>query len=382
MSKLTQEELDRIKTESLRVYCSGVCHSIRDAYALTINGYSLAELIDAAEFQGETSYTLQTIVTLAHKYGIALSVESDLVSSRKEFCEAIEKRIMPPGMEWPRFEDGEPFKFGDEVSLNNRCGKVNSVKFYPNRNRSIKAVDEDGNWGFVLIGEGEFIKRPEPKQDTLQDVIDDLYKTLPSMDAERNITVPASTIDRLKAIQERMGGEGEFIKRPEPKQDTLQDVIDDLYKTLPSMDAERNITVPASTIDRLKAIQERMGGEGESKADSPVEIPERKTCPHCGSSHYRCPYCGCEIDDPEWWETYDECTHEYEAQCPECDRRFKVSVELEPVFSVQIPRELEECYKCCAFEPDMDGYCGYTKLGYHDQEHCPLGYEKVTPTAL
>ena len=328
MSKLTQEELDRIKTESLRVYCSGVCHSIRDAYALTINGYSLAELIDAAEFQGETSYTLQTIVTLAHKYGIALSVESDLVSSRKEFCEAIEKRIMPPGMEWPRFEDGEPFKFGDEVSLNNRCGKVNSVKFYPNRNRSIKAVDEDGNWGFVLIGEGEFIKRPEPKQDT------------------------------------------------------LQDVIDDLYKTLPSMDAERNITVPASTIDRLKAIQERMGGEGESKADSPVEIPERKTCPHCGSSHYRCPYCGCEIDDPEWWETYDECTHEYEAQCPECDRRFKVSVELEPVFSVQIPRELEECYKCCAFEPDMDGYCGYTKLGYHDQEHCPLGYEKVTPTAL
>lgn len=92
---------------------------------------------------------------------------------------------------------------------------------------------------------------------------------------------------------------------------------------------------------------------------------------------YRCPYCGCEIDDPEWWETYDECTHEYEAQCPECDRRFKVFVELEPVFSVQIPRELEECYKCCAFEPDMDGYCGYTTLGYHDQEHCPLGYEKV-----
>lgn len=95
------------------------------------------------------------------------------------------------------------------------------------------------------------------------------------------------------------------------------------------------------------------------------------------TTDYRCPYCGCEIDDPEWWETYDECTHEYEAQCPECDRRFKVFVELEPVFSVQIPRELEECYKCCAFEPDMDGYCGYTTLGYHDQEHCPLGYEKV-----
>lgn len=38
-------------------------------------------------------------------------------------------------------------------------------------------------------------------------------------------------------------------------------------------------------IERLKALEERMGGEGESKADSLVEIPERKTCPHCGSNH-------------------------------------------------------------------------------------------------
>ena len=29
----------------------------------------------------------------------------------------------------------------------------------------------------------------------------------------------------------------------------------------------------------------RISGDGESKADSPVEIPERKTCPHCGRSH-------------------------------------------------------------------------------------------------
>lgn len=36
---------------------------------------------------------------------------------------------------------------------------------------------------------------------------------------------------------------------------------------------------------RLKAIAKRMGGDGGSKADEPVEIPERKTCPHCGSSN-------------------------------------------------------------------------------------------------
>lgn len=29
----------------------------------------------------------------------------------------------------------------------------------------------------------------------------------------------------------------------------------------------------------------RIGGDGENKADDPVEIPEQKTCPHCGGSH-------------------------------------------------------------------------------------------------
>lgn len=29
----------------------------------------------------------------------------------------------------------------------------------------------------------------------------------------------------------------------------------------------------------------RISGDGESRTYSPVEIPERKTCPHCGRSH-------------------------------------------------------------------------------------------------
>lgn len=153
--------------------------------------------------------------------------------AREDALKEIDDRLMPVGAEWPKFEDGEPFKFGDEVSLNNRCGKVNSVKFYSNGNRSIKAVDEDGNWGFVLIGKGEFIKRPEPKQDTLQDVIDDFSKKTteywkcssipcPKCPSEINGKTPqcyygttgcnvAKLHDikrRLEAIQKRMGGEG------------------------------------------------------------------------------------------------------------------------------------------------------------------------------
>ena len=78
-------------------------------------------------------------------------------------------RLLPEGMTWPRFEDGEKLKFGDEILLDRRCGKVNSVKFYPSGTRSIKAVREDNEWewDFVLIGKDEFIKRPEPKQDTM-----------------------------------------------------------------------------------------------------------------------------------------------------------------------------------------------------------------------
>lgn len=69
------------------------------------------------------------------------------------------------------------------------------------------------------------------------------------------------------------------------KPETLQDVIDDLRKEMLSQEFGRIIRVPAGIINRLEAIAKRMGGGGESKADSPVEIPERKTCPHCGSSN-------------------------------------------------------------------------------------------------
>lgn len=94
------------------------------------------------------------------------------------------------------------------------------------------------------------------------------------------------------------------------KPETLQDVIDDIYKSdtvywkCCGIECEKcpskidNQTPDAyygaddcydAKLDdikrRLEAIVKRMGINGESKADSPVEIPKRKTCPHCGRSH-------------------------------------------------------------------------------------------------
>lgn len=232
MAKLTQEELDRIKDRTFNLAVKGIRFTVENIDLVTINGMPLKDFLEGVAWLGESSYRLQTLITLAHKYGVELTDETDLFRCDHELTKAIEPRIVPPGMMWPRFEDGEPVKFGDEIRLNNRCGKVNSVKFYSNGNRSIKAVDEDGNWGFVLTGKGEFIKRPEPKQDTLQDVI-------------RSIIYELSIKDHC------------------------EDDAGFLWKI----------------IERLKALEERMGGDGESKADSPVEISKQKTCPHCGSSH-------------------------------------------------------------------------------------------------
>lgn len=207
MSKLTQEELDRVKDRHFNLAVKGIKHSVESANLVTINGMPLKEFLEGVAWLGESSYRLQTLITLAHKYGVELTDETDLFRCDHEFTQAIEQRIMPSGMTWPRFEDGEPVKFGDEVSLNNRCGKVNSVKFYPSGKRSIKAFCEDASWDFVLIGKGECIKRPEPKQDTLQDVIDDLYKQVPNQEFGHIIRVSIDLIDRLEAIQERMGGD-------------------------------------------------------------------------------------------------------------------------------------------------------------------------------
>lgn len=229
MSHITKEDIQRVKSGKVFVQVNDITHY--DAEDVKINGYSLPELLHAAEEAAVYQYRERDVVLTAEMFGVALD-KGGILTREAQLCDEVCDRLLPRGMKWPKFEDGEPVKFGDEVSLNNRCGKVNSVKFYSNGNRSIKAVDEDGNWGFVLIGKGEFIKRPEPKQDTLQDVIDDLAKNAvdywgcalvscekcPSLidgktpgEYYGNVTCNyARCIDvkrRLEAIQERMGGD-------------------------------------------------------------------------------------------------------------------------------------------------------------------------------
>lgn len=124
--------------------------------------------------------------------------------AREDALKEIDDRLMPEGMTWPKFKDGEPVTGGDIIDQNEYCeADANFVVLALDGSCYELLSDYDGE----LHEAGERIKRPEPKQETLQDVIDDLYKQVPNQEFGHIIRVPIDLIGRLKAIQERMGGE-------------------------------------------------------------------------------------------------------------------------------------------------------------------------------
>lgn len=88
--------------------------------------------------------------------------------SRQELAREFGKRVMPEGMEWPRFEDGEPVRFGDVVSDGYETGRVYYVTFDTVNPVIIGFTDErpdqdPGTWLEVSVSDGERVKRPAPK---------------------------------------------------------------------------------------------------------------------------------------------------------------------------------------------------------------------------
>lgn len=102
-------------------------------------------------------------------------------------------------------------------------------------------------------------------------------------------------------------------------------------------------------------------------------------------SDYVCPFCGTEIDNPDWFE----CGDEYTEQCPSCEREFNVTIEYEPIFTTHTPRDLQHCKSICAFWVSHPKHCDfesnneprttqYTMRYFHLPSTppitCPLGY--------
>ena len=92
------------------------------------------------------------------------SLEKAADRSRKQIAD-MRPRLMPEGMEWPRYEDGEPVRIGDEYEC--WCGethRLNSVtiKKYNsiiNLTEPHPFVASDG----PLTSHGKLVKRPAPK---------------------------------------------------------------------------------------------------------------------------------------------------------------------------------------------------------------------------
>ena len=84
--------------------------------------------------------------------------------SPKERCVAlrneVRSRLMPEGMEWPRYEDGGPVMFGDCVENRRGTCTVNSIRFYIGG--GVTVYGEDSGAQFVVVTEPvmrESIKR-------------------------------------------------------------------------------------------------------------------------------------------------------------------------------------------------------------------------------
>ena len=80
----------------------------------------------------------------------------------------VEKRLMPEGMEWPRFDDDAPIKFGDEFAdgLGN-TRKCQSVELLGGDDgvcdAEIRWSEHDCDFMLVCVWQGERVKRPAPK---------------------------------------------------------------------------------------------------------------------------------------------------------------------------------------------------------------------------
>ena len=71
------------------------------------------------------------------------------------------ERALPEGIEWPRFEDGELVKVGDEVECDGDVMDVVGLFFEDGKWRI--HVETTGTFGFLHGKHGERVKRPTPK---------------------------------------------------------------------------------------------------------------------------------------------------------------------------------------------------------------------------
>lgn len=199
-----------------------------------VHGSGMGEMIFALRQELNTIHLLdrvsggsfQELIQNIDKYGISkINSLFEYLEDNGGGIESLESRLMPEGMMWPRFEDGEPVKVGDEFERHGETVRIVAIHYAA----SSCYLNEAGGRQYYYDAP---LKCSEPKHETMQDVIDDCGKTYYEYWKCRHATCSecpspiegkkpfkyynvdycreAQTRDikrRLEAIQERMGGE-------------------------------------------------------------------------------------------------------------------------------------------------------------------------------
>ena len=98
-----------------------------------------------------SAYELQrAVLDQCKAFGVDVSECDTAFDMLHNMNETLSKRLMPEGMEWPRFEDGEPVCIGSEILTTD--GQVRCEHF------ALTITDDDG--GVTTIDFGERVKRP------------------------------------------------------------------------------------------------------------------------------------------------------------------------------------------------------------------------------
>ena len=113
--------------------------------------------------RGALARTIKGIQAQCEALGVDVSGCETADDMLHDMNEALSLRLMPDGMEWPAFEDGEPIRIGDEVVCDGRCSPA-AVDFIELNGSGFKLYSKSGHLiaGADLLY-GNRVKRHAPK---------------------------------------------------------------------------------------------------------------------------------------------------------------------------------------------------------------------------
>lgn len=143
-----------VTNDKRREVAAKVRETMGELGQVELDGIPLADLIEPEECDGCEPGAWEVVaMEVAERLGVAVGgcLPSDYADA---IGEALDRRLMPEGYEWPRFEDGEPVRFLDDFE---RCGDENGV--------GAVAMCPDGSFSlnFRAYSKGERVRRPAPK---------------------------------------------------------------------------------------------------------------------------------------------------------------------------------------------------------------------------